>query len=70
MLKSRLDCVMLTTYLNTELFSLELEGQVLVVRKFTRQTVQMRYLAYMYQTCEKRWKHIKTEWAEQCKKAI
>lgn len=39
--------VTLTTYLNSELFSLELEGQVLVVREFTRQTVQVRYLADM-----------------------
>lgn len=33
--------------LNAELFSLELKGQVLVVREFTRQTVQVRYLAYI-----------------------
>lgn len=42
----------MTSYLNGELFSLELKGQVLVVGKFTRQTVQMGYLAYMQQTCE------------------
>lgn len=40
------------TNLNAELFPLELEGQVLVVREFTRQTVQVRYLSYMQQPCE------------------
>lgn len=37
----------MTTYLDCELFSLQLEGQVLVVREFTRQTVQVRDLTYI-----------------------
>lgn len=45
-------CVTLTTYLNAELFSFELKGQVLVVRKLTGQAVQVRYLVNVKQACE------------------
>lgn len=42
----------MTKYLDGELFPLQLEGQVLVIREVTCQTVQVGNLANMEQTCK------------------
>lgn len=42
----------MTKYLDGELFPLQLEGQVLVIREVTCQTVQVGNLANMEQACK------------------